>query len=114
MFFGRRLLRERPGQHELGLEYAAPEIHPAVQRGGHPSMDGVKDPPLHVFDGIAGVALEPAPVEVFRNRAELDHQDAGQVLGFDLPSFLAPQSDQGFLVVLHNDPGVRAADEFAP
>jgi hypothetical protein len=69
-------------------------------------MDGVEDPPLDIFDGISGVSLVPAPVEVFRNRAQLDYQDTGQVFGFDIPSFLAPEADQGDLIIAHDHTGV--------
>ena len=71
------------------------------------------DPPLHVLDGVAGVALIPAPVEVLGDRAELDDQVVGEVLRLDLAALLAPQPDQGGLVVAHDDPGIRAADERA-
>ncbi len=62
---------------------------------------------------MAGVALIPVPIEVFRGGAELDDQDAGQVLRFDLSSFLAPEPDQGSLVVPHDDPSIGATNEFA-
>ena len=45
---------------------------------------------------------------------ELDDQVAGQVLRLDLAALLPPQPQQGRLVVAHDDPGVRAADEAAP
>jgi hypothetical protein len=73
----------------------------------------VLDALLNVADGVARVALVPAPVEVFCGGPELDHQDAGQVFGTDLPSFFSPQPDQGPLVVPHDYPGIRAANEFA-
>jgi hypothetical protein len=49
----------------------------------------VLDPILDTADGVAAIALVPTPVEVFRGGAELDYQDAGQVFGSSLPSFLA-------------------------
>jgi len=60
------------------------------------------------------MAFVPVPVEVLGHRAELDDQVAGQVLGFGLAALFPPQPDQGRLVVAHDDPGVRAADEAAP
>ena len=63
---------------------------------------------------MAGVALVPAPVEVLGHGPELDDQVARQVLRLDLAALLAPEAQQGGLVVAHDDPGVRAADEAAP
>ena len=40
-------------------------------------MDGMLNPPLHVLDGVTGVALVPAPVEVLGDGAELDDQVVG-------------------------------------
>ena len=44
---------------------------------------------------------------------ELDDEVAGKVLRLDLAAFLAPQPQQGGLIIAHDDPGVRAADEVA-
>jgi hypothetical protein len=55
----------------------------------------VLDPPLDVLDGLAGVALVPAPVEVLGHGAELDDQVAGEVLRLDLAALLPPQAEQG-------------------
>ena len=62
---------------------------------------------------MTGVALVPAPVEVLGHGAELDNQVAGEVFRLDFAALLAPQPDQGGLVVAHDDPGVRAADKGA-
>src|ERR1700723_2872716 len=99
MFFGRGLLRERPGKHEFCFEYCPSRIDQTVKGCRHPTVNRMLDPSLDAIDRMTGVALVPAPVEVFRGVAGLDHQDVGQVFGTDLPSFLAPQSDQGTLVV---------------
>ena len=72
-------------------------------------MDRMKYPPLYVLNGISGVALIPASVEVFCGSAELDDQDAGQVLRFTSPRFSRHSPDQGRLVVTHDYSGVRAA-----
>ena len=93
-FSAARLLRERPGQHELGLEHRAAGVDQAVQRRRHPFMDGMQDPPLHVLDGVAGIALVPAPVEVLGDGAELDDQVVGQIFRLDLPSLLAPEPNE--------------------
>ena len=74
-------------------------------------MDGVVDPPLHLLDGVTGVALIPAPVEVLGCGAELDDQAAGEVLGLNFAALLPPQPNEIGFVVAHDDPGVRAADE---
>ena len=44
---------------------------------------------------------------------ELDDKVAGQVLWLDLAAFFAPKPQQGGLIVSHDDPGVRTADEVA-
>ena len=72
VLFGGGFLRERPGQHELGLEYGATGINEAIQRRRHPFMDGVLNPPLHVLDGVSGIALVPTPVEVLGDLAEMN------------------------------------------
>jgi hypothetical protein len=64
-------------------------------------------------DHLAGIALVPVPVELFGHTAELDDQVAGQVLRLGLAPFLAPEAQQGGLVIPHDDPGVRATDEGA-
>jgi hypothetical protein len=46
MLFGSGLFRERPGQHEFGLEHRAPSVDEAVERRRHPFMDWVQDLPL--------------------------------------------------------------------
>ena len=71
------------------------------------------DPPLDVRDDLAGIALVPMPVEVLGHQAELDDEVAGEVLRLDLAAFLPPEAEQGGLVIAHDDPGVRAADELA-
>ena len=46
------------------------------------------DPLLHVLDGVTGVALVPAPVQVLGDGAELDNQVVGEVLRLDLAALL--------------------------
>ena len=73
----------------------------------------MENPPLDRADHLAGIALVPVPVELLGDTAELDDQVAGQVLGLGLAPLLPPEPEQGGLVVAHDDPGVRAADEGA-
>ena len=113
MLFRGGFLRERPGQHELGLEHRTRALDHAVERCRHPALDRMKDLPLHVGDDLAGIALVPVPVEVLGHGAELDDQVGGQVLGLDFAAFFPPEPEQGGLVIAHDDPGVRAADEGA-
>ena len=72
------------------------------------------DLPLDVRDDLPGIALVPAPIEVLGDQAELDDEVAGEVLRLDLAALFPPEPEQGGLVVAHDDPGVRAADEAAP
>ena len=73
----------------------------------------VLHPPLHVFNDVAGVALVPAPIELFGHRAELNDQIFGEIFGLDLTSLFAPQADEQVLVVTHNHPRIRSADKRA-
>ena len=66
---------------------------------------------LDVGDDLPGIGLVPAPVEVLGDDAELDDEVAGQVLRLDFAALFPPQPQQGGLVIAHDDPGVRAADE---
>ena len=74
VLLGRAFLRERPWQHELGLEDGAGPLDHAVQGGRHPALDRMKHLPLHLGHDLAGVALVPVPVEVLGHGAELDDQ----------------------------------------
>ena len=106
VLLGRRLFRERPGQHELGLKDRPLALHEAVKRGRHPADYRMLNAPLDVFDGLAGVALVPVPIEVFGHEAELDNEVTRQVLRFDLAAFFPPEAQQSGLVLAHDDPGV--------
>ena len=113
VLFGGRLLGERPGQHELGLEHGLGPLHDPVEGRRHPGNGRVLDPALDVGDPPAGIALVPGAVELLGRGPELHDEVAGQVLRLGLAPFLAPEADQGRLVAAHDDPGVRAADEGA-
>ena len=110
-FSAARLLRERPWQHELGLEHRAGFLDQSIERGGHPGHRAVDRMTLDVRDPVAGVEFIPAAVEVLGDQAELDDQDARKVRRSLLAAFFAPEAQQGFLVLAHDDPGVGAADE---
>jgi hypothetical protein len=77
VLFGGAFLRERPRQHEFGFEHRTTGINQAIQAGRHPFIDEMLDALLHILDGLAGVALVPAAVQVFGNDAELDDQIVG-------------------------------------
>src|SRR6187401_723913 len=87
-----------------------PLDHP-VDGGGHPAVHRMADMALHLGDHLVGVALVPVAVEAFGHGPELDDEIARQVLRLDVAAFLAPQPQQGGLVIPHDDPGVRPADE---
>ena len=69
------------------------------------------DLPLDACNNLASIALEPAPVEVFGDRPELDEEVVGEIFRLDLAALLAPQAEEGGLVVAQDDAGVRAADK---
>ena len=69
---------------------------------------------MHVFNGLAGIALVPQPVEILGGLAELDDEVAGQVLGLGFATLFPPEAEQGGLVVAHDDAGIGAADEGSP
>ena len=112
-FVGSQFLGERPGQHELGLENGAGALDPAVERGRHPAVHGMKNLALHLGDDLAGVPFVPGPIQLLGGRAELDQEVARKVLRLDLAALFPPQPNQGGLILAHDDPGVRAADKAA-
>ena len=61
------------------------------------------DMALYLGDHLIGVALVPVAVEAFGHGPELDDEIARQVLRLDVASFLAPQPQQGGLIVTHDD-----------
>jgi hypothetical protein len=110
VFLGCRFLRERPRQHELGLEHRIAALDPAVQSGPHPAQRRMTDSLLDVGDHLPGIDLVPAPIEVLGRKPELDHEIARQVLRFNLTALFAPEPDQGGFIVAHDDPSIRAAN----
>src|SRR5262249_19868275 len=111
VFFGGCLFREGPRQHELGLKDRLGDVHDSVEGGHHPRNCRMPDLALHVSDLPAGVALVPGAIEFLSCPPELHDEVARQVLRLGLASFFAPQANQGGLVVAHDDPRVRAANE---
>jgi hypothetical protein len=113
VLLGRGLLRERPGQHEFGLEDRPAARDNPVNGRPHPAEHGMPEPMLNAFDGLPGVALVPMPIERFSHQAELDDEVAGQVLRLGFAPFLLPEADEGGFIIAHDDPSVGAADEGA-
>src|SRR6266478_7764270 len=68
------------GSMEFGLENRARTLHNAVQRRRHPPLHRVENPPLDLCDGLSGVTLIPAAVEILGDGAELDNKVTRQVL----------------------------------
>ena len=108
VFLGGRLFRERPRQHEFGLKHVA-AFDPPVEGCRHPSQGRMSAPLLDISDDPPGIGLVPAPVKFLGGQTELHDQVAGQVLRLGFTAFLPPQSQQGSLVIAHDDPSVRAA-----
>src|SRR5262249_11279488 len=79
MLLCRRLFRERPGQHEFGLENRPAAGHNPIEGRAHPPEHGMPEPMLNAFDGLPGIALVPMPIEGFSRYAELDDEVAGEV-----------------------------------
>ena len=75
VFFGRRFLGERPGQHELGFEHRTAALDPAVEGGRHPAERRMPDPTLDVGDDLPGIGLVPAPVKLLGHDAKLKAVD---------------------------------------
>ncbi len=111
MLLGCGFFRERPRQHEFGLEHRPAARDDAVQGRPHPPEHRMPQAMLDAFDCLPGIAFVPMAVEGLGHKAELDDEVAGQVLRLGLAPFLAPEADQGGFVVAHDDPGVRAANE---
>ena len=100
------------GQHEFRLEHRAIALHDAVERGSHPADHRVADPALDVFDGLAGCALVPAPIERFDREPKLDEQVARIILRLRFAPFLSPQSNESGLVVTHDEIAVELGVPF--
>ena len=60
-----------------------------------------------------GLALKPAAIQSLGDDPELNYETLGKVFGLDLTALPLPESNQGLLVMAHDGPRVRAADEKA-
>ena len=94
ILFGGRLLRERPGQHELGFKYRFSFLHDAVEGRRHPGNGRMLDAALDIRDAPAGIALVPGAVELLGCGPELHDEVAGQVFRLSLAAFFSPEADQ--------------------
>jgi hypothetical protein len=77
VFLHGRFFRERPGQHEFGLEYGLCTLNPSIQRSRHPAQHGVADVALDILEDLPGPGLVPSPIEVLRYCAKLDQEIPG-------------------------------------
>src|ERR1700730_17278979 len=111
MLLGRGFLRERPREHELGLENRPAARDDAIKGRPHPPEHRMPEAMLDALDGLTGIALVPMTVESFCCGTKLNDEVAGEVLRLSLAAFLAPQPQQGSLVAPHNYPGIGTADE---
>jgi hypothetical protein len=66
---------------------------------------------LDICDGAASIALIPTSVEVLGDFSELYNEIAGEVLRANFTPFLAPEPDEGRLIVTHDDSGVGTPNE---
>jgi hypothetical protein len=113
MLFGGGFVREIPRQHEFGFEHGTSCFNPTVKGRGHPPVNLMKHPALHLSDSAASVLLVPLPVQVFRHRAKLYQEVSGKILRLDLAPLFPPETAQCRFVIARNDPRVRAADKRA-
>ena len=91
VLFGRGFLRERPRQHEFGLEDRITALYTSIESRAHPAQYRVANLTLDVDDHLAGIGFIPAPIQVFRRKTELDHEIARQVLWLDLAALFPPE-----------------------
>ena len=76
IFLGRGFFRERPGQHELGLEDCSGRLHSAVERSCHPAQHWMPYLSLHVREDLASISLIPASIQPLGGNAKLDDEIA--------------------------------------
>ena len=113
VFLHRRFLGERPGQHELGLEHGLTALNPPIERGAIQRSIGWR---MCRWTSVITCPVLASYQRRLRSSVtdpELDDQIAGQVLWLDLAALFLPEPDERFLIITHDDPGVRAADEMA-
>src|SRR5260370_5176492 len=98
MLLSRGFLRERPRQHELGLENRPAARDNAIKGRTHPPEHRMTELMLHAFHGLPGIALVPVSVEGFGDESKLDDEIARLVLQLDLAAFLTPAAEHGRFV----------------
>ena len=69
--------------------------------------------PLDIGDNLPRIGLVPAPVQVLGHHPELNQEIAGEILRLDLAALFPPEPNAALLIIAHDDPGIRAADESA-
>ena len=99
------------GSMNLASNTASLPCDPPVECGRHPAQRRMEDLALDVGDDLTGIGLVPAPIKVLGGDPELDDEIAREVLRLNLTTFFLPQPQQRGLVIAHDDPRVRAADE---
>src|SRR5262249_16853330 len=84
VLLGGALFRERPRQHELGLENGPGGFDDAVERCPHPPHYRMANSALDIFECLAAIAFEPEPIEGLGRDPELDDEVPGEVRWLDL------------------------------
>jgi hypothetical protein len=97
VLLGRRLFRERLGQHEFGLERGVAGLDTPVEGGPHPADRGGQPFPW--------VSMMARPVLASHRRRF--SSSVATILRLSLAALLPPQPQQGRLVVARNDPAGR-------
>jgi hypothetical protein len=114
VLLGRSLFRERPREHELGLEHGVEVVDEPIEGGGQEATNWVLNPALDIADRASGVPLIPRPVQRLSGDAELDDEIVAEVLGLHLAALLLPQPKERGLISAHDDPCIRTANETGP
>jgi hypothetical protein len=107
----RRLFRERPREHEFGLEHGLCPLDDPIEGSRHPGERSMLYPALDVPHPPARIALVPGSVEVLGGGPQLHDEVAREVFWIDLATLLLPQADQSFFISPHDDSSVRSANE---
>ncbi len=101
VLFDGSLFRERPRQHEFGLEHRPGLRHNPVEGRTHPADHGMADSALDIPECLSGIALEPVPIQWFGRDTELDDEVFGEVLGFDFAPLFTPEPQQDGFILAH-------------
>ena len=68
---------------------------------------------LHVGNDLAGISLIPAPIKVFGNRTQLDNEVCRTSPPAQSRRAFPSTAGSARVVITHDDPGIRTADEVA-